>query len=127
MAYSVTNVNNIQDAYKSVKEYEYALVYMMSEIKLCEASKIADDFMWEECLEARFFSKEKELHVFDGEDGKKAVIILETDTENTQIKRYELNGKVSPSDKKALLVTEYLAYDEDGQAYVELTRLSGLE
>lgn len=127
MAYSVTNVNNIQDAYKSVKEYEYALVYMMSEIKLCETSKITDDFMWEECLEARFFSKEKELHVFDGEDGKKAVIILETDAENRQIKKYELNDKIAPCGKKKLLVTEYLAYDEDGQAYVELTRLSGLE
>lgn len=127
MAYSITDINNIQDVYRSVKEYEYALVYMMSEIKLCETSDLADDFMWEECMEARFFSKDKELHVFEGEDGKKAVLVQETDAENMQIKKYVLNGKVSPSGKKTLLVTEYLAYDEDGQAYVELTRLSGLE
>ncbi len=127
MAYSITNVNNMQDAFKSIKEYEYALVYMMSEVKLCETAEVAEDFMWEECLEARFFSKEKELHVFDGEDGKKAVIIRETDAENKLIKKYVLNGKISPIGKNVLLVTEYLAYDEDGQVYVELTRLSGLE
>lgn len=47
--------------------YEYALVYMASELRLipCEKWESLDP---EECLEARFFGKKGELHIFREED-----------------------------------------------------------
>ena len=41
-------------------------------------------------------------------------------------KKFQLDKRFS-SEGKLLCVREYLAYDEDGQVFVELTRLKGIE
>lgn len=106
------------------KEYEYALLYMISELRLVRVEEL-EEVDWEECLEARFFSDEKELHIFEGEQGMCAVVTEEVD-ECDQNTRLYLLGKQYIQGKTKVIVKEYLSYDKDGQLLVEKTRLAGL-
>ena len=124
--YCVEDVE-ITKAYQSIKMYEYALVYMLSEVILCKTEDLPE-LNLEQCLEARFFSEDKELHIFETEEGKKAVEVSDVDKEDIIIKKYEIAPKFCETGKKeVLIVQQYLDYDEDGQAVVALTRLKGIE
>lgn len=124
MAYQVAEIE-ISKALENRKNYEYALVYRLSEVILCRMEQL-EEFDLKECMEARFFSKDKELHIFEAEDEKCAVEITDNGREDCILKKYELAPKFSEIGKN-LVVQEYLDYDEDGQAVVALTRLRGIE
>lgn len=121
----VANNIDIQDAYSKVREYDYALIYMMSELVFCNASQLSD-INWEECMEARFFSRDKELHMYLEDGSLKAVEIVESAGCDKLVKEYQLGNRFLGVGKK-LIVHEYISYDEDGQAMVECTRLVGVE
>ena len=53
-------------ACEKISEYQYALLYMISEVIL-NKTELLGEINWEECTEARFFSEDKELHFFDVE------------------------------------------------------------
>lgn len=88
----------------------------------------AEEINWDECLEVRFFSNSAEIHFFRRDSDWEAVLI-EDDAEQDCIDRwYQLSRKYKHSSKTGkILVREYLAYDEDGQACVVCTRLAGLK
>lgn len=116
----------LPEAYKNIKKYEYALVYMISEIILCRTNELelTDP---EECLEARFFSNDRELHIFE-QNGKMTAVEIIDDGEQQDIceKKVPLDDKFQKNGT-TLSVLEYLSYDEDGQVFVKLTRLKGIE
>ncbi len=123
MSYTAERVEAF-GALEHITDYEYALVYMMSGLFFCRTADLKTPD-WSECLEARFFDSEKELHVY-GEDGAmQAVKVRGTADDDCLVKKYELDGKWSMG--KYLCVCEHFAYDADGQAYVALTRLAGVE
>lgn len=123
MAYKCVEVT-IDELDQKVKEYEYALLHMISEQRFCRIGELPETD-WEECIEARFFSERGELHVFDAEGERKAVAI-EDDGDNFVFEKvYRLDGKYSKLGKH-IVVQEYLDYDEDGQLAVELTRLKAV-
>lgn len=124
MNYRMENID-IQKAYQLVFEYDYALIYMMSELILSKTSDLGE-IDWEECMEARFFSREKELHIFEEDGEYMAVEISDLEEEDVLIQKYQLANKFLGLGS-VLYVKEYLAYDEDGQTYVGLTRLAGIE
>ena len=66
---------------------------------------------WDECLDVRCFSNDKEIHFFKQKDDWKAVLI-------------EKYKKACGGSR--IIVKEYLAYDEDGQAVPVCTRLAGI-
>lgn len=109
----------------SIAQYEFALVYMISGIRLCRTSKLPE-MDWEECLEARFFDKEKELHIYKEDEELYAVEVTEEKGQDCLVRRYQLANRFRETGN-LLCVHEYLAYDEDGQAEVKLTRLAGIE
>lgn len=115
---------SVQEAINHISEYDYALIYNISSMKLCKTEKLTD-FDIGECLEARFFSGQQELHIFDGEEGKEAIIIHDSDPEYIITKKYELANKYQ-TEGKYILVNEYISYDEDGQLFIEHTRLKGI-
>lgn len=123
MEYKIKHVEP-KEAKKQAAFYEYALLYMISEIVLCRTESLVD-INWDECQEARFFSEEKELHVFETESGMDAVEISDGDSQDIVIKEYLLDSRFSGI-WHSILVQEYLEYDEDGQAYVANTRLRGI-
>lgn len=109
----------------SIGDYEYALVYLINEILLRKVSELPE-VDWDECMEARFFDKEKELHIYEEDGELQAVEITEEREPNLLVKKYQLANRFRKAGD-LLCVHEYLGYDEDGQAVVELTRLAGIE
>lgn len=124
MGYKILEIEP-EKAYESIKNYKYALVYMISQLKLSKTEDLGE-IDWEECLEARFFSEDKELHIFDVEGEKKAVEVCDEGQEDVVEKRYQLDNQFKNLGT-VVVVQEYLSYDEDGQIKVELTRLKGIE
>lgn len=118
------NKIDLQKPYQIPEGYEYALLYMISEIIFCRIEDLP--FIdWEECQEARFFSEDKELHIFDGDNGMQSVFVQDTDEDIILKREYELDSRFCDIGK-TVLVQEYLAYDDDGQVFVQQTRLSGI-
>lgn len=124
MNYQVQTVET-DKIWEHASEYTYALVYMISELILCGTQELPN-LDWTECMEARFFDEDKELHIYE-EDGKlQAVKVTEGDGKDVIVRKYQLANQFLKAGK-LLCVREYYAYDEDGQAYVSLTRLAGIE
>lgn len=114
----------LQEAWASMHDYSYALIYKISEIVLSETAKLTDQDL-DECMEARFFSDSRELHIFENEDGMCAVCVSDTDEKDIILKEYELDSRFHTAGT-TLLVQEYIEYDADGQACIGLTRLKGV-
>lgn len=124
MSYKIENLE-FSDACAKISEYEYALLYMISEVILTRTDSLKQ-IDWNQCMEARFFSRDKELHFFESEGNMKAVNISDGDGQNEVVKQYDLANKFQTMGK-SVFVKEYLDYDEDGQANVVLTRLQGIK
>lgn len=124
MSYKFEKVE-FSKACTAIPEYEYALLYMISEIVLAKTDSIVE-INWAECTEARFFSADKELHFFEVDGEMQAAEVSDGDGQDEMVKEYELAGKFQDIGK-TVLVKEYIDYDEDGQANVVLTRLQGIK
>lgn len=131
----------------------FALVYMISEIKLIPIKK------WpliplDECLEARLFGEKGELHLFREEDtlfstsvedlpdapdcneqGKEDIDLPDTFPANICIKdcafidrmyKIRTNCLKEVPGFSGIVIREYIGYDGDGQAYTMQTRPAGL-
>lgn len=114
-----------EDARMQIQDYEFALIYMISELKFTKVEDLSE-VNWKECVEARFFSEDKELHFFHADGEWKIVQVSDKDERDTIIKKYEMANKFRNLGKN-VLVKEYITYDKDGQANVTLTRLMGIE
>jgi len=123
MGYTVEKMDT-DKALGTIAEYQYALVYGISAVTFRRTEEITEPD-WDECLEARFFDENKELHIYE-EDGRMcAVKITGTMDSDCLVKKYALQDRYF-GQNKYLCVCEHLAYDEDGQASIALTRLTGI-
>ena len=80
-----------------------------------------------ECMEARFFGTEGEIHIWKDDVPKAVKITDDVSVKGDVIERcYDLRR---PFDRlgKHLIVLQYIGRQNDGQAFVELTRLKGIE
>ena len=120
------NVKKIDfaSAKESYKDYEYALIYMMSSIILKRTSEI-EKIKWDECLEARFFDKDRELHMICANECFSSIISDEA-SDTFIVRNCRLKPGYSELGKK-LIVKQYVGKDEDGQSFISLTRLCGIE
>lgn len=126
MGYKVEPIN-AEEAKKEIVSFDYALIYMISEVILKRIDEL-EVINWEECEEARFFSKNKEIHFFREDDTLQAVKVSDDANEDkmdSMQKRYYLASKFRDLGQY-VLVKEYLKYDEDGQVQVAQTRLMEL-
>ena len=126
--------------------YEYALVYMASELKLIPFEKW-ESIDREECLETRFFGEKGELHLFrEGDEFLAAAVQDLTDAEDAsaqdpaaeadsnvqvyatidRVHSIRKNCRREVPGRTGIVVREYIGYDADGQAYTVRTRLTGL-
>ena len=124
MSYKLEKLEFLK-ACEKIPEYQYALLYMISEVIL-NKTELLGEINWEECMEARFFSEDKELHFFDVDGEKQTVAVSDEDGKDELVKEYELAGKFRTIGS-SVFVKEYIGYDEDGQANVVLTRLQGIK
>ena len=118
---------HVADFLEVMQGYTYGLLYYLSEIKL-EAIDEGQTPALEQLTEARLFSETSELHIFQCEDGWCAVSVEEIgeaeyiDELRPISKEFQKEGK-----QQQLCVRKYISYDEDGQAFVALTRLYGVK
>ncbi len=115
---------NLEQAKTLSKNYNFGLVYMLSELKVFKNSIPNVD--WEQVIEARFFDENSEIHIFNYNDEMKAVLVKDTNNNDFILTKYEL-AKNFKNIANTLVVKQYLDYDEDGQAFIKLTRLESLE
>lgn len=116
---------SIEEAKSSIDQYTYGLVYLFGEILLGITEEIKDRINWNECIEARFFSNDKELHLFDYNGEQRAILVKDVEEADEE---YEIIDKKCPlarqfQNYEQYKIRQYISYDEDGQAFVELTRL----
>ncbi|NLZ83995.1 MAG: hypothetical protein GX915_10070 [Clostridiales bacterium] len=111
-----------------LSEYEYALIYLNDEVILGKARELKNKISvaLDSCklMEARFFSHDKELHIFERNNQWSCVITRGVNTPSVT-KEYKLSEGFGKG--KSILVRESLDYDEDGQVYVAKTALSGIK
>lgn len=124
MSYEIKRMST-EEARPHIPDYEYALIYLISEIILTKTDCISE-INWEECTEARFFSEEKELHFFRRDGQMQAVEVRDKDGKDEIVKTYDLANKFQAAGK-IIKVKQYIDYDKDGQANIVLTRLTGIE
>ena len=122
------NCLTLEQALEAARSCKYALLYRMSELVLAKTEELSQEQLdLGECLEARFFDDEKEVHLFRDGDDWKAVLTEDKegqeylDREYYLAKRFRKNGP-----ETRLRVREYTGYDTDGQIYVTKTRLAGI-
>lgn len=106
-----------------LKKYDYGLIFYISGKVLEKTENIT--FQPEECLEARFFSEDSELHIFDCNGEKKAVVVKDVEGEHID-KKYVL-AKAYSTLGNTVTVRQYPDYDSDGQVYIAATRLVSIE
>ena len=99
----------------------FAMVRALSRVTLGPAPETAD---LAELLEARFFGPEEEVRLFQGESGLQAARLTAEEGDVALENRRELSN---PTFGTAVTVCSTLDFDEDGQAYVASTRLTGWE
>ena len=130
MGYQVKEIS-LEEAKRKAEQYVYGLVYLLDEVLLGKIETIKEKICWEDCIEARFFSEQGELHIFDYNGEERAVCVEETEeTESYQSsleRTYPLAEKFGKQRFHTFQVKEYLGCDEDGQVTVLLTRLVGLK
>lgn len=125
MAY-ITKKMSFEEAKNHIQDYEYALLYEISNIWLTRVESLAE-IDWEECTEARFFNETGELHLFEMDGSMTAIEVKDAGkAEDEVVKKYDLAKKFQNEGTK-VCVKEYLGYDTDGQAEVVLTRLMRVE
>lgn len=116
------------DAIKDrASEYEYALIYKMSSLYFGKASGI-DSPDIDEVIEARLFDANKETHFYRTEKGMAETRIVEGSEGQDYFAIDQKSPVMDHIGKGAkLLSRRYYAFDDDGQGYVKVTRLVGIE
>lgn len=106
--------------------YNYGLLYYLSEIKL-ETMEEGKTLSLEQLTEARLFSETSELHLFQCEDGWRAVSVKEVGEAEYIDELRPLSKEFQKKGKRQICVRKYISYDKDGQAFIALTRLYQVE
>lgn len=116
---------SLEEAKNAVKSYDYGLIYYMSSMVFDAISNICE-INWDECMEAYFFDKEGQLHIYRDEDVLTVQKFSEIETLAMVEKKYELANTFKELGD-SVVVREYLEPDEDGQMYVAYKRLCTVE
>ena len=117
----------IEDAlnteYLSQEGYQYAWIMSVGSVVLkpVEAVIFPDP---DEILEARIFTKQKELHLFQYEEELKCICTI---TEDTDTLYTEEEQKLRKRFGKSIVLRRFITHDEDGLAYFGTTVLCGAD
>jgi len=114
--------------------YQFAWINTFSDLKLIELSenyKFKDSYL-ENLIEAKIFNKNKELSIIPCEEDDSFSVVEFDGTDEDYIEEKQVLYKnKSPlkirGEKDKLVIRNYLKYDNEGQAFIYYTKLSGVE
>lgn len=112
---------DIDEVKALIQQYEYALVYEISQMVFDKIESISQ-INWNEIQEAYFFHPKSQIHIYWNGDSLQATIYNETEDVKFVDRCYELAGKFHGIGN-SIIEREYLEYDDDGQTYVAYARL----
>lgn len=95
----------------------FAYITRLSEVTV---GRTPAEFSQEELLEARFFGPDREIHIWHDGDGFCAAALDEEAGDEYLDQPRCIRSKCFG---RSLTLRRYLAYDDDGQAYIRDTRL----
>lgn len=118
----------VEQAIEQSQKYLYSFIVLREKIQLGEwnqekAQQLKDSYKTEGMIEARFFSQEGEIHIFQREEGFCCYEIIDERESDIDSIIKEYDSKIG----KTLQVKKYIQYDEDGQAEVAKTRFYSLQ
>ena len=120
-----TEILDSIDFKEELQKYKNALIMNISDMLLKRTVDISDMNL-DEVVDARLFSETGELHIFN-DDGKMRFVRVTDEEDDTSIEEAYIIGNRKNVIGKRILVKKYINFDDDGQAYVYLTRLMGVE
>ena len=106
--------------------YLYALIYEMSHVYFDETAHLTGKINVGELQEAYFFGEDGQAHIFQDDDGWNVVCMTKPHNAEFVDRAYLVDGQFASAGKR-VIIREYLAMDEDGQAKVEYTQLVRIE
>ena len=110
---------SVREALSAGGALPFALIRSLSQVTLGRTPARVEE---EELLEARFFSETQEIRIFQGADGLRAVRLTGEASDRVLEQTCALeNDRFGGT----LTIARVLEWDEDGQAYVAATRLTG--
>ena len=101
--------------------YPYALIYEMSHVYFGETAQLTGKINAGELQEAYFFGEDGQTHIFQEDDGWSVVCMRKPQDAEYVDRAYLVDGQFASAGKR-VIIREYLAMDEDGQAKVEYTQ-----
>lgn len=117
----VNKIENISSIDKTVENYRYVWIQGYDIVNLGEVKDVKINY--DTIIEARFFSPDKELHIFPFGDEMCAVEIIKEDNDDYFEEKQMLRKRFG----KSITLRYYIDYEDDGQAYITNTVLSDCE
>lgn len=116
---------SLEDAKREGMVLPWALIRQLSLVQMGETSRLSID--WDEVTEARFFDNDKEIRIFEAEDGLSAVLLSDGENEAEGVTYRDTVRELEHKEwfGAAVSVREYFGYDEDGQLCAVASRLNG--
>ena len=111
---------NVPEALRQGRTLPYALIYSLSRVTLGPTPESVD---LDELIEARFFSAAEEVRIFQDETGLQAVRLVQEADDVTLNESFALANRAAFGG--TLTRTQTLDFDDDGQAFIACTRLTG--
>ena len=110
----------IQEALARGKSLPYALLRSYSSVTM--GPNPGEELSIGELLEARFFSEEEEIRIFRRDRSLSAVVLRDEEGDTTLTETYRVENRRLGNE---VTVRRYLAWDDDGQAFIAAARLAG--
>lgn len=117
------------------ENFNFAWINTYSDLKLIdlEAEKNIDKY-FEDLIEAKYFNEENEISVMEAEEEVFSVYEFKNTGSKTDYTDYIEEKQILTKHKSPyggendkLVIRHYLEYDEEGQAYVDYTKLCNVE
>ncbi|HCL4546853.1 hypothetical protein EXM36_01975 [Clostridium botulinum] len=112
--------------------YKFAWINTFSDLKLIELrenNKFKDSYL-ENLIEAKIFNENKELSIIPYEDDEKFSVVEFDGIDKDYIEEKQVlykNKSPLKGENDKLVIRNYLDYDNEGQAFVDYTKLCGIE
>ena len=117
----INRIEDIKSIDKIIESYRYVWVQEYDSVNLGKGKDVTINY--DNIIEARFFSSDKELHIFLFGDALCAIEIIKEEKDDYFEEKQILRKRFG----KSITLRYYIDYEDDGQAYIVNTVLSDCE
>lgn len=114
---------SVAEVEQDLSGLQWGLLYYQDDIQLKKIAEIGTGAINSpKLLEGHLFGERKAIHIFEYDD-MLSVVLIEDDFQELIDRKHKLIGRFNPEKKGIYLhVRDYIAFDDDGMAYIEYSR-----